>query len=142
MRAHDLVGSTATCGPPRKPACIQIPLTDCNESAKQTCGVYGAVMEVSQKSDPAGGEGSPVDREFLTGGSMTYRYKTLSSAVKVALSIGAIVAAGASGAAFAQDAASSQTSNTQKPKTLETITVTGSNIRRVDLETSNPVITI
>ena len=39
--------------------------------------------------------------------------------------------------AFAQDAPQDQ-SNQQ----LETITVTGSNIRRVDIETSNPVITI
>jgi outer membrane receptor protein involved in Fe transport len=38
--------------------------------------------------------------------------------------------------AFAQDA---QDANSQQ---LETITVTGSNIRRVDIETSNPVITI
>src|SRR3954469_1074258 len=40
--------------------------------------------------------------------------------------------------AFAQDAPQDQSSNQQ----LETITVTGSNIRRVDIETSNPVITI
>src|SRR6478609_3590644 len=40
-------------------------------------------------------------------------------------------------AAFAQDAPQDQ--NNQQ---LETITVTGSNIRRVDIETSNPVITI
>src|SRR6478672_7361731 len=40
--------------------------------------------------------------------------------------------------AFAQDAPQDQNSNQQ----LETITVTGSNIRRVDIETSNPVITI
>ena len=39
--------------------------------------------------------------------------------------------------AMAQDAPQDQ--NSQK---LETITVTGSNIRRVDIETSNPVITI
>ncbi|MFC5488859.1 TonB-dependent receptor plug domain-containing protein [Dokdonella soli] len=39
--------------------------------------------------------------------------------------------------AFAQDAAQDQSG--QK---LETITVTGSNIRRVDIETSNPVVTI
>jgi outer membrane receptor protein involved in Fe transport len=39
--------------------------------------------------------------------------------------------------ALAQDAAADQ--NSQK---LETITVTGSNIRRVDIETSNPVVTI
>jgi outer membrane receptor protein involved in Fe transport len=43
-----------------------------------------------------------------------------------------------SGPAFAQDAPQDQTSQQQ----LETITVTGSNIRRVDIETSNPVITI
>ena len=40
--------------------------------------------------------------------------------------------------AFAQDAPQDPGSNQQ----LETITVTGSNIRRVDIETSNPVITI
>lgn len=72
---------------------------------------------------------------------MNYGLKKLSSAVKLALSIGAVIAAGASGTAFAQDASTSQ-GNGSKPKTLETITVTGSNIRRVDLETSNPVITI
>ena len=38
--------------------------------------------------------------------------------------------------AFAQDAQDASAQN------LETITVTGSNIRRVDIETSNPVITI
>ena len=43
-----------------------------------------------------------------------------------------------SGQAIAQDAPQDQNSNQQ----LETITVTGSNIRRVDIETSNPVITI
>ena len=40
--------------------------------------------------------------------------------------------------AIAQDAPQDQSNNQQ----LETITVTGSNIRRVDIETSNPVITI
>ncbi|HKE48214.1 MAG TPA: hypothetical protein VKB52_09115, partial [Rhodanobacteraceae bacterium] len=40
------------------------------------------------------------------------------------------------GPAIAQDA------QDQSNQQLETITVTGSNIRRVDIETSNPVITI
>src|SRR5690348_6282901 len=52
-------------------------------------------------------------------------------------SLAALAAIGLSShAALAQDA---QDQDSQK---LETITVTGSNIRRVDIETSNPVITI
>ncbi|MGA8276611.1 MAG: TonB-dependent receptor plug domain-containing protein, partial [Rhodanobacteraceae bacterium] len=42
--------------------------------------------------------------------------------------------------AVAQDA--QDQNNTQQGEKLETITVTGSNIRRVDIETANPVITI
>ena len=61
----------------------------------------------------------------------------LSSAVRLALSLGA--AAAGSMTANAQDAA---TANDQKSQSLETIVVTGSNIRRVDIETSNPVVTI
>ena len=53
-------------------------------------------------------------------------------------SIGATLAlGGVAGSALAQDAA--QGIDSQQ---LETITVTGSNIRRVDIETSNPVVTI
>ena len=71
----------------------------------------------------------------------------LSSAVRLALSLGSVIAIGASGTAFAQDTSSqSTTSNTQpdqqKAKSLQTVVVTGSLIRRVDLETSNPVVTI
>ena len=71
----------------------------------------------------------------------------LSSAVRLALSLGAVIAIGASGTAFAQDTSGqSTTSNTQpdqqKAKSLQTVVVTGSLIRRVDLETSNPVVTI
>jgi outer membrane receptor protein involved in Fe transport len=71
----------------------------------------------------------------------------LSSAVRLALSVGAVIAIGASGTAFAQDTSSqSTTTNTQpdqqKAKSLQTVVVTGSLIRRVDLETSNPVVTI
>jgi len=59
------------------------------------------------------------------------------AAPKSARSITALVAMGLlTSQAFAQDA---QDQGDQK---LETITVTGSNIRRVDIETSNPVITI
>ena len=62
----------------------------------------------------------------------------LFKAVRFALYAGATAAVGLSaGTVFAQDEAQDQSS--QK---LETITVTGSNIRRVDIETSNPVITI
>ena len=72
----------------------------------------------------------------------------ISSAVRLALSLGAVLAAGASSAAFAQDAATAAAPTTQdspspqKAKALETVVVTGSHIRRVDLETSNPVVTL
>src|SRR5690349_968504 len=49
----------------------------------------------------------------------------------------ALALGGFAGAALAQDG--SQSVDSQQ---LETITVTGSNIRRVDIETSNPVVTI
>ena len=75
--------------------------------------------------------------------------KKLSSAVQLALSLGAVFAVGASSAAFAQD----QSTQGQAPQgtapaapakaaTLQTVVVTGSHIRRVDLETASPVITI
>ena len=57
----------------------------------------------------------------------------LSSAVRLALSLGAVATAG-SVTATAQDA--------PKGQSLETIVVTGSNIRRVDIETASPVVTI
>ena len=58
----------------------------------------------------------------------------LFKAVRYALYAGTTAVVGLSAApAFAQD------DSTQK---LDTITVTGSNIRRVDIETSNPVITV
>ncbi|MBS0571457.1 MAG: TonB-dependent receptor [Proteobacteria bacterium] len=66
----------------------------------------------------------------------------LSSAVRLALTLGTVAAAG-SLSAFAQDTGTTTSTNTnQKSQALETIVVTGSNIRRVDIETSNPVITI
>ncbi|MBB5359771.1 outer membrane receptor protein involved in Fe transport [Rhodanobacter sp. ANJX3] len=72
----------------------------------------------------------------------------LSSSVRLALSLGAVLAVGAtSNAVFAQDTGSQPASTTQSPsdkKTsdLQTVVVTGSLIRRVDLETASPVVTI
>jgi outer membrane receptor protein involved in Fe transport len=65
----------------------------------------------------------------------------LSKAVQTALSLGAVAAVGVAGTAFAQTATTTQTGQ-KKPQTLQTIVVTGSHIRRVDLETSNPVVTV
>src|SRR6201995_281480 len=61
----------------------------------------------------------------------------LSSAVRLALSLGAVATAG-SVTAVAQDAGAPP----RKGQSLETIVVTGSNIRRVDIETASPVVTI
>jgi outer membrane receptor protein involved in Fe transport len=61
----------------------------------------------------------------------------LSSAVRLALSLGAAATAG-SMTAYAQDT----NTTTTKGQSLETIVVTGSNIRRVDIETASPVVTI
>ncbi|TAM94173.1 MAG: hypothetical protein EPN40_12075, partial [Rhodanobacteraceae bacterium] len=64
----------------------------------------------------------------------------LSKAVQTALSLGAVAAVGVAGTAAAQNATTTQ--NSQQPQTLQTIVVTGSHIRRVDLETANPVTTV
>lgn len=61
----------------------------------------------------------------------------LSSAVRLALSLGVVAAAGTV-TANAQDAGAKD----PKSQSLDTIVVTGSNIRRVDIETANPVVTI
>ena len=76
--------------------------------------------------------------------------KKLSSAVQLALSLGAVFAAGASSTAFAQDQSTpsqpaqgaSAPAASAKASTLQTVVVTGSHIRRVDLETASPVVTI
>jgi outer membrane receptor protein involved in Fe transport len=65
----------------------------------------------------------------------------LSKAVRMALSMSAVAAVGAAGTAYAQDQNATQDQNNQ-PQTLQTIVVTGSHIRRVDLETSNPVVAV
>src|SRR5699024_5561570 len=61
------------------------------------------------------------------------------SAVRVALSAGAIAALGVSGSAFAQNATGADTQDTTS---LQAVVVTGSHIRRVDMETASPVITV
>ncbi len=65
----------------------------------------------------------------------------LSKAVQTALSLGAVAAVGVAGTAFAQNTNTAQNDQNQ-PQTLQTIVVTGSHIRRVDLETANPVTTV
>ena len=65
----------------------------------------------------------------------------LSKAVQTALSLGAVAAVGVAGTAFAQNTTTTQNDQNQ-PQTLQTIVVTGSHIRRVDLETSNPVVAV
>ena len=62
----------------------------------------------------------------------------LTSAVRLALTMGAVATVGTVGSAYAQSADNTE----QKSQSLETIVVTGSNIRRVDIETANPVLTI
>ena len=68
----------------------------------------------------------------------------LSSAVRIALTLGAVAAAGAAIPAFAQDTgnAAANPPSDKKAQQLETIVVTGSRIRRVDIETANPVFAI
>jgi outer membrane receptor protein involved in Fe transport len=67
---------------------------------------------------------------------MNFRKNQLCASVRLAL--GALVIGSCGTAAFAQDAGANQA----KSKTLETVTVTGSLIRRVDVETASPVVTI
>lgn len=66
----------------------------------------------------------------------------LSKAVQTALSLGAVAAVGVAGTAFAQNATTTSQNGQKQPQTLQTIVVTGSHIRRVDLETSNPVVAV
>ncbi len=77
----------------------------------------------------------------MTGGSKTFTKDTnrLAFAVRLALSMSALVA---TGTVFAQDAGNSDQANPQSAKKLETVTVTGSRIRSADIETAQPVATI
>jgi outer membrane receptor protein involved in Fe transport len=66
---------------------------------------------------------------------MRLEVNRLSSAVRLAISLGAI-------SATSWVSAVAQQATSQNTESLETIVVTGSNIRRVDIETANPVVTI
>ncbi|WP_297903776.1 TonB-dependent receptor [Metallibacterium sp.] len=66
----------------------------------------------------------------------------LSSAVRLALTLGAVATAGVVGSAMAQDTGTTTPPSSTKAKELQTIVVTGSRIRRVDVETANPIFTI
>lgn len=69
---------------------------------------------------------------------------TLSIAIRAALCAGVALAAGVAGTAFAQNmdpGAAAQASSNENLVTLQTITVKGSHVRRVELETDNPVVT-
>jgi iron complex outermembrane receptor protein len=63
----------------------------------------------------------------------------LSAAVRLGLAMGALAVAGS---VFAQDTSTPAQANPDSAKKLETITVTGSRIRSVDVETAQPVITM
>ncbi|RDJ00548.1 TonB-dependent receptor [Dyella solisilvae] len=75
---------------------------------------------------------------------MKFGENKLCTSVRLALSLGMLAASAYGTTAFAQDAQSSTTPppDQAKSKTLETVTVTGSLIRRVDVETASPVVTI
>ncbi|MEO8748707.1 MAG: TonB-dependent receptor [Rhodanobacter sp.] len=77
---------------------------------------------------------------------MKLKNTELSNAVRVALSFGAVVAVSMAGPVFAQDQTSSDQAatgaNPAKVQTLKTVMVTGSRIRRVDIETANPIVTL
>ncbi|MEP7184512.1 MAG: TonB-dependent receptor [Rhodanobacter sp.] len=81
---------------------------------------------------------------------MEFDRNKLSLSIRAALAVGAVVAIGLSGSVYAQDQAAPPPAQDQaapppdksQAKTLNEVVVTGSHIRRVDLETSNPVITV
>lgn len=79
---------------------------------------------------------------------MNHRMKRLSLAVRVGLTAGVVAATGLAQAQQSSNPTTStqdQTNQNQtkgQPKTLQTVVVTGSLIRRVDLETSSPVTTV
>ena len=74
---------------------------------------------------------------------MKFGENMLCTSVRLALSVGVFAASAYATSVFAQEAqTTSTTAAATKSKTLETITVTGSLIRRVDVETSSPVVTI
>jgi len=73
---------------------------------------------------------------------MTNKSNTLRDAIKIALCVGAGTMMGM-GTAFAQDATpTAGTPDSTKAKQLDTITVTGSRVRRVEQETASPVLVV
>src|SRR6185312_5125216 len=73
---------------------------------------------------------------------MNHRMKRLSLAVRVGLTASLVAAAGlaqAQQAAPADQSTQTQDQSKNNPKTLQTVVVTGSLIRRVDTETASPV---
>jgi iron complex outermembrane receptor protein len=70
---------------------------------------------------------------------MNHKMKRLSLAVRVGLTASLVAAAGL---AQAQQTQPDQSQKKAQPKTLQTVVVTGSLIRRVDTETSSPVVTV
>ncbi len=70
---------------------------------------------------------------------MNVGVKKLSTAVRLALSLGAVIAVGASGTALAQDAAAPAE---QQAQTLKAVVVTGSRLPSVSITASSPVTTI
>jgi outer membrane receptor protein involved in Fe transport len=79
---------------------------------------------------------------------MKYNQNHLSLAVRLALSVGFIATAGLAQAQQADSGDTASTAQTptkpeaSKAKTLKAVTVTGSLIRRVDVETASPVVTV
>lgn len=73
---------------------------------------------------------------------MSLRHCELAVSVRRALSLSTIAALGMACSAYAQTADNAQANQGQSPKTLQTVVVTGTHIRRVDVETSNPVVTV
>ncbi|HUW52241.1 MAG TPA: TonB-dependent receptor plug domain-containing protein, partial [Rhodanobacter sp.] len=76
--------------------------------------------------------------------------KKLSTAVRLALSLGAVIAVGASGTAFAQDTGTQGASNQsaqkkpdqKKTTMLQTVVVTGTRLPSVNITSSSPITTI
>src|SRR5687767_1559463 len=68
---------------------------------------------------------------------MTLKTTKLRDAITFALAVGATAAAG-TGVALAQEA----TTESQQPTTLDRIEVTGSRIKRTDIETSQPIFSL
>ena len=72
---------------------------------------------------------------------MTIKSNTLRDAINIALCVGASTMM-SMGTAFAQDATPAPAATDAKAKNLDTITVTGSRVRRVETETASPVLTV